>query len=89
MAWKIEIVPGALAELKKIDRNDQRRILSFLKDRVAVLENPRSIGSPLRGPLRELWRYRVGVYRVVCDIQDDLIKILVLRLGHRRKVYRR
>ena len=89
MAWKIEFDPGALGELKKIDHQQQRRIVRFLKERVATLENPRSIGEPLSGPFRELWKYRVGDYRIICDIQDQVIRILVLRIGHRREVYRR
>ncbi len=89
MAWKIEFDPGALGELRKIDRQQQRRIVRFLKGRVSPLENPCSIGDPLRGPFRELWKYRVGDYRIICDIQDQVIKILVIRIGHRREVYRR
>ena len=66
-----------------------KRILVFLKYRVAVLEDPRSIGEPLRGvTLGAYWKYRVGDYRLICDIEDDALKILVVRLGNRREVYR-
>lgn len=89
MAWKIDFDPGALGDLKKIDRQHQRRIMRFLRKRVLPLDNPRSIGAPLKGPLGELWKYRVGDYRIICDIQDPILKILVLGIGHRREVYRR
>jgi len=66
-----------------------KRILVFLIYRVAVLEDPRSIGEPLRGvTLGAYWKYRVGDYRLICDIEDDALKILVVRLGNRREVYR-
>jgi mRNA interferase RelE/StbE len=89
LAWKIELDPKALGELTKLDRKDQRRILKFLKERVAPPEDPRSIGDHLRGPLKRFWKYRVGAFRIICDIQDDSIKILVVRIGHRKEVYRK
>jgi mRNA interferase RelE/StbE len=88
LAWTIEFDPKALGELTKLDRKDQRRILRFLRERVAVLEDPRSIGDQLRGPLKRFWKYRVGAFRIICDIQDELIRILVIRIGHRKEVYR-
>ena len=89
MAWKIEFDPKALSELTSLDRKDQKRILKFLRERVAPLEDPYIIGDRLRGPLRRFWKYRVGPYRIICDIQEKRILILVVRLGHRKEVYRR
>jgi mRNA interferase RelE/StbE len=90
MAWRIEIDPAAERELAKLDRQVELRILKFLRDRVAVLDDPRSIGEALVGPkFGELWKYRVGDYRIVAHIEDDLVVILVVRVGHRREVYRR
>lgn len=89
MAWKIEFDPRALDELERLERDTQRRIVRFLRKRIAPLENPRSIGEALRGKeLGRFWKYRVGDYRLVCDIQDALIRILVLRVGNRKDIYR-
>jgi len=90
MAWKIEFAPDADRELDKLDHQVARRILKFLHERVASLEDPRSIGEALKGSrFGELWKYRQGDYRIIASIEDDIITILVLRIGHRREVYRR
>lgn len=86
---RIELDPHALSELDRRDPQHQRRIVRFLRERIEPLDDPRSVGEPLRGPLRELWKYRVGDFRIICDIQDQLVRVLVLRIGHRREVYRR
>ncbi len=65
-----------------------RRIVDTMNERVAGLENPRSLGTALTGPMGDLWRYRVGDCRVICDIQDDGLRVLVVRVGSRDKVYR-
>ncbi|HLJ23286.1 MAG TPA: type II toxin-antitoxin system RelE/ParE family toxin [Candidatus Acidoferrales bacterium] len=89
MAWKIEVSPSADRELAKLDSQSSRRILKFLYDRVAKLDDPRSIGKAMQGPrLGEFWGYRVGDYRLICDIDDDRIVVLLLRVGHRREIYR-
>jgi mRNA interferase RelE/StbE len=90
MAWKIELSQEADRQLDKLDPQIVRRILKFLHERVAQLDNPRSIGEALHGSkLGEFWRYRVGDYRLICSIEDKLVLILVLRIGHRREVYER
>lgn len=90
MTWRIEFDPAAFEELSQLDRAVQRRILKVLRERVAPLEDPRSLGEALHGKeLGRFWKYRIGDYRVICDIQDNVIRILVLRVGHRREVYRR
>ena len=89
MAWTVELDPAALKELRKLDRQVARRILTFLRERLAVIDDPRSIGEALRGDaLGEYWKYRIGDYRIVSRIVDRRILILVLRIGHRRDVYR-
>jgi mRNA interferase RelE/StbE len=88
MGWKIEFAASAEKELAKMDKAVIHRILSFLHERVAKADNPRSLGKALKGPLGDFWKYRVGDYRVVCDIQDQKIMILVVRMRHRSKVYR-
>lgn len=89
MAWRIEFDPDALKELKKLDRPVQLRLVAFLRDRVAPLVDARSIGEALSGArLGSYWKYRVGDWRIVCDIQDQRIVVRVLRIGNRREVYR-
>ena len=88
MAWRIEFLPQAARELGRIDKADRQRILRFLRDRLAPREDPRSLGEALRGPdLGKYWKYRLGPYRIICDIRDDRVLILVVRIGHRREVY--
>ena len=90
MAWKVELSEEAGRQLDKLDPQITRRILKFLHERVARLDNPRSIGEALRGSkLGEFWKYRVGDDRLVCSIEDKRILILVLRVGHRREIYER
>jgi mRNA interferase RelE/StbE len=89
MAWSIEIRRNAERQLEQLDPQVARRILRFLYERVAFLENPRSIGEALKGTeLGELWKYRVGDYRIIASIEDNLVRILVVRIGNRREVYR-
>jgi mRNA interferase RelE/StbE len=89
MAWKVELSSGADRELNKLDAQHVRRILKFLHERVAKLDNPRSIGESLHGSrLGEFWKYRVGDYRLICKIEDDRFIVLVLRVGHRKEIYR-
>ncbi|MGC8491378.1 MAG: type II toxin-antitoxin system RelE family toxin [Syntrophobacteraceae bacterium] len=89
MAWKIELDPRAERELDRIDPNTARRLLVFLHGRLAKLDDPRSIGEALKGSrLGEFWKYRVGDFRIIAKIEDTEIRILVVRIGHRKEVYR-
>jgi mRNA interferase RelE/StbE len=86
---RIEFDPAALDDLKKLDRPIQQRLVGFLRQRVAQLDNPRSIGEALSGAkLGNYWKYRVGDWRIICDIDDERIIVRVLRIGNRREVYR-
>ncbi len=88
MTWTIEYTASARTQLRKLDKQRARRIVDYMNERVAGLEDPRNLGKALTGPLGELWRYRVGDCRVICDIQDDVLRVLVVRVGSRDKVYR-
>ena len=89
MAWKIELDRAAVRELGKLDQQTARRILAFLHGRVATLDDPRSIGEALKGSkLGEFWKYRIGDYRVIARIEDAALRVLVVRVGSRDKVYR-
>ncbi len=89
MAYEIEFDPEAVKDLKKLDRSIQARLLGFLRQRVAPLENPRDLGEALTGAtLGSYWKYRVGDWRIICDIQDRRLIVRVLRLGNRRDIYR-
>jgi len=89
MSWKIEYLKSIQKEVRKIDRGVQKKIREYLENKVANLDDPRDIGKPLKGNLAELWRYRVGDYRVICEIQDKTITVLVIHIGHRKKVYKK
>jgi mRNA interferase RelE/StbE len=89
MAWRIEVTPEANADLKRIGIPDAQRILKFLFERLQNRENPREVGKPLKGNLREFWRYRVGDYRILCHLEDGKLCVLVVRIAHRREVYER
>ena len=89
MAWTVEVSESALRELDKLDPQHARRILKFLDDRVAGSDDPRAVGQALQGAkLGEFWKYRVGDYRLICKIVDERLIVLVLRIGHRREIYR-
>lgn len=88
MAWRIDFTKVADKALRKLDRPTAGRVLDELEE-IAKLDDPRSRGKALTGNLAGLWRYRVGDYRVVCDIEDGVLVILVVDVAHRREVYRR
>ena len=88
MTWTIEYAETAKTQLRKLDKQMVRRIVDYMNERVARLDDPRSMGKALTGPLGGLWSYRVGNCRVVCDIQDNALRVLVVRVGNRADVYR-
>ncbi len=89
MAWLIEFDDASKKDLAKLDKQVARRITQFLRERVAVLDDPRSIGEALKGSkLGMLWKYRVGDYRIISSIEDGAIRIVVVKIGNRREVYR-
>ena len=88
MAWTIEYTETAVDRLRKLDKQMARRIVDYLDNRVAALNDPRTLGRALTGPFGGLWRYRVGNCRVICDIQDRVSRIVVVRIGTRDSIYR-
>ena len=85
MVWRIEFDPRAVKELAIFDRPIQQRLLRVLRERISTLDDPQSIGEALRGEeLGRFWKYRIGAYRVICDIRDEDIVILVIRIGDRK-----
>ncbi len=89
MAWTIEYRQQVRKSLEKLDAASRKRIRKFLEERVAGLHDPRQIADRLQGSkLGQFWRYRVGDYRIICDIQDQKLVVLVVEIGHRSSVYR-
>ena len=89
MVWRIEIVEPALKSLRKLDRQTADRILKFLNERLAKLEDPRTLGEALHGErFGESWKYRVGDFRIIAKIEDHRVVVLVVRVGRRPEVYR-
>lgn len=86
--WRVEVTRTAEKQITKLSRTAQKSIQRFLRERLASSDNPRQWGKPLRGEKKDLWRYRVGNYRLICHIQDDRVVVLVLEVGHRKDVYR-
>jgi mRNA interferase RelE/StbE len=88
VAWTIEWEEKALKEVNKLDKHIRKKIYSFLTDRIASLENPRTSGKPLSYDKYGLWRYRLEDFRIICRINDADITILVVQVGHRKDIYK-
>ena len=87
MTWLIKFDPKAVKELKKLDKVTQKRIIDYLKQKVSVQDNPRIFGKGLTGNKQGLWRYRVGNYRIICQLKEQDLIILVIKVGHRSSIY--
>ncbi|MGB2624394.1 MAG: type II toxin-antitoxin system RelE/ParE family toxin [Candidatus Acidiferrum sp.] len=87
MAWTIEYDESALADLKKVDRQMHREILDYMDKRIARAGNSRAFGKPLRHSKFGLWRYRVRDYRIICELRETQLRVLVVAVGHRSPVY--
>ena len=87
MAWRIEVTPAAVKELRKLDRQVARRIAADLEELVTSCSDLRQRGKGLTANWAGLWRYRVGDYRVICQLEDELLLVLVVRIAHRSEVY--
>jgi mRNA interferase RelE/StbE len=89
VAWTIEYDLAVRKTVEKLDSVTRRKLRNFLEDRVANLDDPRQVGQALQGSkLGKFWRYRVGDYRIICDLQDNRLVVLVIEVGHRSEVYR-
>lgn len=87
MAWQIRFTETAEKQLAKLDSQIKKRIIEYLNIKIAQSENPMEFGDSLKENLTGLWKYRVGSYRIICEIQEEQIVILILRIGHRSKIY--
>jgi len=87
MSWDYAFTEKALKELKKLGPNPSQKIVKYLKAKIQECEDPRQFGKALTGDLGEYWCYRVGDYRVLCELKDEIVIVLVVRVGHRREVY--
>ena len=87
MTWIVEFENSARKEFKKLDFQAQKKILRFLRERITTDEDPRRFGEQLKGNWTSFWKYRIGDYRVICDIQDERLLVLVVRVRHRSKAY--
>ena len=87
MIWKVEFDERARKELRKLDRQAQTNILRYLRERIATHEDPRRFGDPLRKNMSGFWKYRLGPYRIICDIQDSVVTVRIVQVGHRKNVY--
>ena len=87
MNWVCRFAESAKRELQQLDRQGQKEILAYIEKRIATAEDPRRFGKPLRAELAGLWRYRVRDYRLLCQIKDDVLLVLVVSVGHRKNVY--
>lgn len=88
MTWTVKISDFTEKQVKKLDPPIQKRILDYLYERLEGCKNPRHFGEALKGDKTGLWRYRVGDYRIICDIQEEVLTILALAIGHRHKIYK-
>jgi mRNA interferase RelE/StbE len=87
LAWRIELTPEALRDLSRLGKPEATRIRDFLRNRLGLSDDPRPLGKKLKGRLREFWRFRVGDYRILARLENDRLLILVVRIGHRSRVY--
>ena len=89
MTWKVKVSNVAEKQLLKLDKPIQKRILDYLYDRLDGCKNPRHFGEPLKGDKSGFWRYRIGNFRIICEILDEKLIVLVLAIGHRREIYKK
>ena len=87
MTWTVEFDESAARELRRLDKQIQQEILNYFRQRIATDEDPRRFVKPLARDLAGLWRYRVRDYRMICNIEDDKLIVLVVRVSHRKDVY--
>lgn len=88
MAWTIELSRAAEKSVLSADPAMRKRIARFIDEKLETAADPRALGKPLQGVLKEFWSYRVGDYRLICDIQDAKVVIFVIDIGRRREIYR-
>ena len=87
MTWTIKFIPKIKKELRKLDKKDAKAILDFLEKEVLSLEDPKTLAIQLKKNLKEFWKFRVGNFRIIADLQDNELIILVVKVAHRKEVY--
>ena len=87
MSWDYKVSERALKQLKKLDKQAAAQILAYLDERIAGTHDPRQLGKQLKGELNNIWRYRSGDYRILCQLQGEVFVVLVLEVGHRKNMY--
>jgi mRNA interferase RelE/StbE len=87
VSWDYSISERALKQLRKLDKQAAKQILGYLDERITGSEDPRQWGKQLKGELNNVWRYRSGNYRILCQLQDEVFIVLVLEAGHRKDIY--
>lgn len=87
MRYHVQYTKTAVKQLKKLDRSILAFIMAFIEEKLVACENPRALGKALQGSLSEVWRYRVGDYRILAKIEDEKITIMVVEVGHRKNIY--
>jgi mRNA interferase RelE/StbE len=88
MPWTVRFERRAQKDLKRIGSADRERIARFIRDRIAKRADPREIGEALAGPFSSYWKYRVGDYRLIATINDNIVTVVIVRIGNRRGIYR-
>jgi len=88
LAWTVEFSKTAVKQLKKIDKHEQKKIINFLKEKIENQSTPTLHGKSLKGDKSDLWRYRVGDYRIICQLENKELMVLVLTVGHRKNIYK-
>lgn len=86
MAWKVKVAKSVEKELKKIGGSNAIKIVKFFRE-LESLSDPKLRGKPLKGNLKQYWRYRVGDHRIFCEFKDDELVIIAVKIGHRRDIY--
>ena len=84
--WKFQFSKKADKEFSKLDKAVKQKIYAFFS-RMKNVPNPRDLGEALRGPYKEYWKYKTGDYRMICKIEDTILTIMVLKVGHRKEIY--
>lgn len=87
MTYQVVYTKKAIKSLSKIDQSQQKLIIAWIEKNLVHTEDPKALGKSLKGNLKEYWRYRIGNYRILADIDNDEIKIIIFNIGHRKDIY--
>lgn len=88
MEYRVLFEKNAEKQLKKLDISQQRMLMAWIEKNLVNAENPRILGKPLKGNLKDYWRYRVGNYRIIADIDDSVVRVCIIEIGHRKDIYK-